>query len=99
MRQWNETDLGAYIEAGKNGNFEAVRGGEVLTDEQVVMERVMLGLRTSEGLPEAFLTEHCDAVALDQALSCNNLCRLSDGHVRIPENRFFVSDNIISSLV
>ena len=99
VRQWNETDLGAYMAAGKIRDFEAVRGGEVLTDEQVVMEKVMLGLRTSEGLPEAFLMEHCDAVALTQALNGSNLCRLPDGHIRIPENRFFVSDNIISSLV
>ena len=99
VRQWNETDLGTYIEAGKNGNFEAVRGGEVLTDEQVVLEKVMLGLRTSEGLPEVFLMDHCDTAALAQALSCGNLNRLPQGRIRIPENRFFVSDNIISSLV
>ena len=99
VRQWNETDLGTYIEAGKNGKFEAVRGGEVLTDEQVVLEKVMLGLRTSEGLPEVFLMDHCDTAALAQALSCGNLNRLPQGRIRIPENRFFVSDNIISSLV
>ena len=99
VRQWNETDLGAYIEAGKNGNFEAVRGGEVLTDEQVVMERVMLGLRTSEGLPEAFLTDYCDTAALAQALHSGNLCRLPDARIRIPERKFFISDSIISSLV
>ena len=99
VRQWNESDLGAYIEAGKNGNFEAVRGGEVLTEEQVVLEKVMLGLRTSEGLPEVFLMDHCDTAALAQALSCGNLNRLPQGRIRIPENRFFVSDNIISSLV
>ena len=99
IRQWNEPDLGAYIEAGKIGDFDKVRGGEILTKEQVVLEKVMLGLRTSEGLPEAFLTEHCDGAALAEALRSGNLCRMPGGGVRIPENRFFVSDNIISSLV
>ena len=99
VRQWNESDLGAYIEAGKMGDFAKVCGGEVLTEEQVVLEKVMLGLRTSEGLPEVFLMDHCDTAALAQALSCGNLNRLPQGRIRIPENRFFVSDNIISSLV
>ena len=99
VRQWNEADLGAYINAGKRGDFEAVRSGEVLTVEQVVLEKVMLGLRTSEGLPEAFLTKHCDRAVLTEALNNGNLYLLPDGRVRIPENRFFVSDNIISSLV
>ena len=99
IRQWNEPDLGAYIEAGKTGDFDKVRGGEILTEEQVVLEKVMLGLRMSEGLPEAFLTEHCDGTALAEALRSCNLCRMPGGGVRIPENRFFVSDNIISSLV
>ena len=99
VRQWNEADLGAYVNAGEKGNFEAVRSCEVLTAEQVVLEKVMLGLRTSEGLAEAFLVEHCDGTALSEALHSGNLYLLPDGHVRIPENRFFVSDNIISSLV
>ena len=76
-----------------------MRSGEVLTVEQVVLEKVMLGLRTSEGLPEAFLTKHCDRAVLTEALNNGNLYLLPDGRVRIPENRFFVSDNIISSLV
>ena len=99
IRQWNKSDLGAYIEAGKRGDFAKVCCGEVLTEEQVVLERVMLGLRTSEGLPAAFLTEHCDEAALSEALRCGNLCRLPDARVRIPESKFFISDSIISSLV
>jgi oxygen-independent coproporphyrinogen-3 oxidase len=99
IRQWNESDLGAYIAAGNTGDFSKVSGGEELTQEQIVLEKIMLGLRTSEGLPEAFLTEHCDEAALSEALRCGNLCRLPDAHVRIPESKFFISDSIISSLV
>lgn len=99
IRQWNKSDLGAYIAAGKTGDFSKVSGGEELTQEQIVLEKIMLGLRTSEGLPEAFLTEHCDEAALSEALRCGNLCRLPDARVRIPESKFFISDSIISSLV
>jgi hypothetical protein len=59
----------------------------------------MLGLRTSAGLPEAYLRANCDVQALDQAIACGNLVRRSDGAIRIPESRFFVSDSIITSLV
>lgn len=99
VRKWNESDLGAYIAAGKTGDFSKVSGGEELTQEQIVLEKIMLGLRTSEGLPEAFLTQHCDEAALSEAFRSGNLCKLPDARVRIPECKFFVSDNIISSLV
>ncbi len=99
VRKWNESDLGAYIAAGKTGDFAKVSGGEELTQEQIVLEKIMLGLRTSEGLPEAFLTQYCVDAALSEALHSGNLCRLPDARVRIPECKFFVSDNIISSLV
>lgn len=99
VRKWNESDLGAYIAAGKTGDFAKVSGGEELTQEQIVLEKIMLGLRTSEGLPEAFLTQHCFDAALSEALHSGNLCRLPDARVRIPECKFFVSDAIIASLV
>ena len=99
IRQWNEGDLGLYLKAGENGDFSAVRGREELTEEQLVLEHIMLGLRTSSGLPEAYLYAHCDRHALEQALACGNLTRQSDGTIRIPESRFFISDSIISSLV
>ena len=98
-RQWNEPDLGSYIMAAQKGDFSLVRGSEDLDDEQISMEHIMLGLRTSAGLPEEYLHEHCDHAAMQEALSCGNLVSLSDGFVRIPESRFFISDSIISSLV
>ena len=59
----------------------------------------MLALRTSVGLQESILRECCDVVALDRAIAVGDLVYLSDGAVRIPESRFFVSDNIISSII
>jgi hypothetical protein len=71
-----------------------------LTSPQIdAMEHIMLGLRTSAGLPEEYLCVHCDPAAMQEALSCGNLVSLPDGFVRIPESRFFISDTIISSLV
>jgi hypothetical protein len=59
----------------------------------------MLGLRTSAGLQESVLRRCCDTAALDRALATGDLTRLPGGAIRIPESRFFVSDNIISSII
>ena len=65
---------------------------------QLTLEHVMLGLRTSAGLPADYLRAHCSPSALSSALSCGHL--VSDGTcIRIPESHFFISDAIISSLV
>ena len=99
IRQWNEEDLGLYMRAGETGDFSAVQGREELTEDQLVLEHVMLGLRTSAGLPEEYLRASCDIQALEEALAYGNLVRQADGTLRIPESRFFISDSIITSLV
>ena len=99
IRQWNESDLGMYLTAGQSGDFAAVQGSEELTQEQLVMEKVMLGLRTAKGLSEEFLRANCDVEQMDEALRCGNLVVSVDGNIRIPEDRFFISDSIISSII
>ena len=99
LRQWNESDLGRYLEAARSGDFSKVQGGEELSQEQLVMEKVMLGLRTSRGVSEEFLRANCDVAQIDDALRCGNLVSLPDGMIRIPEDRFFISDSIISSII
>ena len=98
-RRWNEGNLNEYIKAGESGDFTAVSGGETLDEEQVAIEKIMLGLRTSSGVSENYLRQHCDNVALDEALHGDRLIRQSGGTVRIPESGFFVSDSIIVSLL
>ena len=93
-RSWNRPDLEAYVNCP-----DSVREGETLDRGQLVMERIMLGLRTSEGISEAFLRENCDLPALDLALCSGDLERMENGNVRIQENRFFVSDAIISEII
>ena len=99
IRQWNESDLKGYLAATQTGNFTDVQGSETLDQEQLTMEKVMLGLRTAAGVPEPYLRSTCDESLIDESLGNGNLVRLADGNIRIPENRFFISDNIISSII
>jgi coproporphyrinogen III oxidase-like Fe-S oxidoreductase len=88
-----------YLKAGQSGDFTAVQGSEELTAEQLVMEKVMLGLRTANGVSEKFLRANCDVEQMEEALRCGNLVMSENGHIRIPEDRFFISDSIISSII
>jgi oxygen-independent coproporphyrinogen-3 oxidase len=97
-RKWNNPDLMAYIDAGKSGDFSAVSGGEDLTEEQLGLERLMLGLRTSKGLSADFLEGYCSVEAIRSALDEGLLQFLDNGFVRIPEDNFFISDAIIANL-
>ena len=93
-RQWNNPDLQAYI-----SDPLSVQEHEDLDAEQLVIEKIMLALRTSAGISEAYLREYADKDALEMALKCADLVPAGSGKLRIPENRFFVSDNIISKLI
>ena len=94
LRQWNRPDLQAYI-----ADPLSVQEYEELEDEQLILEKIMLALRTSEGINAAFLEEYCDPQALARAIEGGSLVRLAGGRIRIPESRFFVSDSIIADIV
>ena len=73
-----------------------LRGGrELLSKEEAREEEIMLGLRTARGIPEG-LPDPDRAAA---ALADGRLVRLPDGRLRIPEDRWFVSDDIIADLI
>ena len=94
IRQWNNPDLQAYI-----ADPESVQEHEDLNEEQLVLEKIMLALRTSAGISADFLRTHASENALEYALRCGDLIPSHiPGNLRIPETRFFVSDNIISYL-
>ncbi|MBQ7811144.1 MAG: radical SAM family heme chaperone HemW [Bacteroidales bacterium] len=99
VRQWNSPDLHSYLEAARAGNFEQIRDGETLTGEQIALEHIMLALRTSEGIPYDYLKSCSDPAVLSGLIEGGHLVTLGTGKVRIPENRFFISDSIISELV
>ena len=98
IRRWNIENLQKYIQAGKEGDFTQVQQQELLNDSQLALEKVMLGLRTSAGLPEEQLRRYCRAGAVDAALVSGDLVPGKEGHLRIPEGRFFISDSIILNI-
>ena len=93
-RSWNEPDLQKYIDSPLS-----VRDGETLTQDQMVLERIMLALRTSDGIDEDYLREHCSQQELERAFIAGNLMKTENGCVRIPEDRFFISDSIITDII
>ena len=99
VRKWNEPDLSRYEEAVASRDLSIVQGDEVLDKEQIAIEKIMLALRTSDGVSEHYLSANCPASELEDAFASGNLIRTEDGCIRIPEERFFVSDSIISSIL
>lgn len=98
VRKWNDPNLKAYLEAAKTGDFGKVSGGETLTAEQLRIERIMLALRTSEGLSEEDVREVGLGPSVSNLVAQGKL-QETDGGIRIPEAGFFISDSIISELV
>ena len=88
VRTWNSCDPVNWKEAGR----------ETLTPEQRQEETLMLGLRTSRGLPENWMRAHCDTRALERLLAAGALEKGPEGTIRIAEHHFFVSDEIIAEL-
>ena len=89
----------AKLKAAREADFRTVQESETLTQEQLSMERIMLALRTSSGINRSHLEAGCDSNALARAFSEGNLTISPDGNVRIPEDRFFISDSIISDII
>lgn len=87
-RRWNGESIYGYT-------FEE----EVLTDEDVKVEQLMLGLRTDKGLTEDFLHENCRSEIIDELMSKGVLIPSRPGRLRLGEDYFFVSDNIIRELL
>ena len=90
-RSWNSEDLSGWTSEG-----------ELLTEAQIREEQIMLGLRTAGGIP-ASLCHPAD-------LSCppeRSVAEPKDlltpsalpGHFRIPEEHWFIADDIIASLI
>lgn len=92
VRSWNTQVLPAR---GKTYSREM----EVLSDEDIRVERIMLGLRTAAGLPADELSLLAGKDALEKQVAAGCLAIGPDGRARIPEERFFISDEIIGSLV
>ena len=84
VRKWNSESESCYVSEK-----------EILTEENMMMETVMLGLRTDAGVDPACLPHAPMSMLLDEGA----LEWTREGNLRIPEDHFFVSDEIIRELV
>lgn len=95
VRRWN-----SEFKAGSLGYDSSM---EELSPRDIAVEKVMLGLRTSAGLPAKVLQEITGSEAVQDALSKGLLEPSDKTHeepwLRIPEDKFFVSDDIVSTLI
>ena len=71
---------------------------DCLTGEDIKVETIMLGLRTDIGVKKSYIYSHADPKIVDACLASGQLVPQGDCF-RIPENRFFVSDQIICGLI
>ena len=79
-----------------SGGSWPLRGGkEVLSESEAREEKIFLGLRTARGIPEGL----ADAVRTAEMLGDGRLVRTAEGRLRIPEDRWFVSDDIMADLI
>ena len=84
IRKWNSQSEHSYLPET-----------ESLGDEGIRIEKIMLSLRTENGIESVYIPEK----QLNAFLADGTLVMLENGRVRIPENRFFVSDEIIRELI
>lgn len=113
-REWNAPDLKSYLAANPasaSSNPASASSTpasstpaeplettdrETLSREQIRIEKIMLGLRTQDGISEYLLPKEAD---LEKHLHEGTLERIKDDKIRIPEEKWFVSDNIIAQIV
>lgn len=97
-RQWNPSDLDAYMNGIEQGRpqYEI----EYLSETDLYNERIMLRLRTAQGLNLSLLNpqDRLSVLHSAHALIKDGLLLLDENCLRIPEQHMFISDSIISSL-
>ena len=94
IRRWNTPDIDAYI-------AERPSSSEQLSDREVFEEKLMLALRTVQGLELALLTDEelcCLKKTTLEELSRAGKLSIGAGWIRIPKEELFVSDGIIRLL-
>lgn len=71
---------------------------EILTEDNIITENIMLSLRTSKGIDKKFLLGHSDETTIRHLENQGMLMEIGN-YFRIPEDCFFIADNIISRLI
>lgn len=101
VRSWNSQEIPRRLRDGRLATYS--REEEVLTPEDIRIERIMLPLRTDLGMPEEELRSLAGDDTVERLLSEGALVHChperSEGSLRIPEDHFFTSDEIIRELI
>lgn len=97
-RQWNPNDLDAYMAGIEHGS--PVCETEKLTPTDLYNEKLMLSLRTAQGLNLQALTipDRLSVLQSAESLISQGLLLYENDHLAIPESHSFISDTIISTL-
>jgi oxygen-independent coproporphyrinogen-3 oxidase len=103
VRYGNVKPVERYCTLVEAGAFP-VLSHEVLTDRQALAERLILGLRTSDGIPAARLAERCALErgrlpAVLEAWRARGLLVEHDGRARLTEEGFLLSDALFTELL
>lgn len=86
----------------RSWNSKTLRGWtsttEILSAEDALVETIMLSLRTDQGIDADFLHRNCSTEDIGRLVENGALVR-EGARYRIPEDHFFVSDEIIRELI
>lgn len=96
IRSWNSQEL-PHRTSDVNLTLYS-RNSEVLSPEDIRVERIMLSLRTDKGLETTELYSLTDRAVIDALLDEGALESHGDG-IRIPEDHLFTSDEIVRELI
>lgn len=80
-RQWNDPSVDEYCAALESGSLPP-GGSETLSETDIYNERVMLGLRTVQGVDKSLIRE-------------KGILEEAKGRYRIPRSKLFICDTII----
>ena len=99
LRSWNVSDIQQYIAAVNRD--ERLNEEEVLSATDFYNERVMLGLRTCEGVDLSALSDDERNYCIQEAqpFLSDDILLLTDNRLVLTKKGLFVSDYVISSLM
>ena len=73
--------------------------GERLSAAEIREERIMLALRTADGLPVSAISAGAPSSVIPDLIGNLLVPSAIPGNLRIPEDRWFTADDIISSIL
>lgn len=94
VRSWNIDDLEAYIKGGTGYGLQVTGGSETLTETDLYNERIMLGLRTNQGIPKSLVHKDLSAYIKE-----NLLRETEDGRIVATQQGLHILNRIIEDLM